>query len=81
VLLEYSTAGNTAERDVKPNKSLQGVGSVEQVEAKMEVACPGVLFVRRRGHAHGPPSSSPEARSSPCMALGRRDGRALSADE
>jgi hypothetical protein len=74
VLLECSTAGNTAERDVKPNKSLQGVGSVEQVEAKMEVACPGVVFVRRRAHAHGPPSSSPEARSSPWLLAGETGG-------
>ncbi|KAM0917607.1 hypothetical protein ACQ4PT_009112 [Festuca glaucescens] len=44
VLLDStSTAGNTAERDAKPNKSLRGFGSVERVKAKLEAACPGVV--------------------------------------
>ncbi|XP_051207389.1 peroxidase 1 [Lolium perenne] len=80
VLLD-STAGNPAERDAKPNKSLRGFGSVERVKAKLEAACPGtvscadVLALMARDAvvlAKGPTWQ---------VALGRRDGVVSSATE
>ncbi|KAM0914405.1 hypothetical protein ACQ4PT_011586 [Festuca glaucescens] len=80
VLLD-STKYNVAEKDAKPNKSLRAFGSVERVKAKLEVACPGVvscadvLTLMSRDAvvlAKGP--------NWP-VALGRRDGRASSAQE
>ncbi|KQK18803.1 peroxidase 1 [Brachypodium distachyon] len=80
VLLE-STAGNTAEKDAKPNRSLRGFGSVDRVKAKLEAACPGtvscadVLTLMSRDAvvlSNGPHWP---------VALGRRDGRASSAAE
>jgi len=80
VLLD-STAGEPAERDAKPNKSLRGFGSVERVKAKLEAACPGtvscadVLALMARDAvvlAKGPTWQ---------VALGRRDGVVSSATE
>ncbi|KAB8102227.1 hypothetical protein EE612_033585, partial [Oryza sativa] len=80
-VLLSSTAGNVAERDAKPNKSLRGFGSVERVKARLEAACPGtvscadVLTLMARDAvvlARGPTWP---------VALGRRDGRVSAAGE
>jgi peroxidase len=38
-----STKNNVAERDALPNLSLRGFGSIEQVKAKLEKACPNTV--------------------------------------
>uniref|UniRef100_A0A0D3GFS1 Peroxidase n=1 Tax=Oryza barthii TaxID=65489 RepID=A0A0D3GFS1_9ORYZ len=55
-VLLSSTAGNVAERDAKPNKSLRGFGSVERVKARLEAACPGTVLsgAHTLGTAHCP---------------------------
>lgn len=80
VLLD-STAGNTAEKDAKPNLTLRGFGLIERVKAAVEAACPDtvscadVLALMARDAvwlSKGPFWAVP---------LGRRDGRVSISNE